>query len=176
MVIDLAFQSATDCGTFCCTARDGSSYQRVRRCFRKRGVREGLAQVADLWGQQGRHWGLQQVVETVLAALVLQIRSCHRLEERTRTGLPVWVGGMRLAPTHEATRQWILPQVDATEVRQLLVDQGRAEGRRTSVVTPEGAIRTWAIDGTWLWSGRRGGWPECRVQCGVGGIAGCGGR
>lgn len=147
--------------------RYSTFYKRVSRFFRKRGVREGLAQVSDPRGQQGRRWRLPQVLETVLAALVLQIRSCHRLDERTRTGPPLDVGGMRLAPIPDATLQWILPQLDATEVRQLLVDQVRAEVRRKSVVTPEGAIRTLAIDGKCLWSGRRGGCPECQVQGGV---------
>jgi hypothetical protein len=126
-----------------------------------------LGQVSDPRGLQGQRWGLPQVLETVLAALVLQIRSCHRLDERTRTGPPLEVGGMRLAPIPDATLPWMLPQVDATEVRQLLVDQVRAEVRRKSVVMPAGAIRTLAIDGQCLWSGRRGGCPACQVQGGV---------
>jgi hypothetical protein len=43
-------------------------YKRVSRFFRKRGVREGLAQVSD---PRGRRWPLRQVLETVRAGLVL---------------------------------------------------------------------------------------------------------
>jgi hypothetical protein len=138
--------------------------QRVSRFFRKRGVRERLAQVSDPRRAKGRRWPLPMVLETVLGALVLQIRSCHRLDEQGRTGPPQRVGELRLAPIPDATVQWILPQVDRAEVRQVLVESVRAEVRRKSVVTAAGALRTLAIDGKCLWSGRRGGCPDCQRQ------------
>jgi hypothetical protein len=99
------------------------------------------------------------VLETVLAGLVLQIRSCRRLDERPRTGPALWLGAMRLAPIPDATVQWILPRLDRREVRQVLVESVRAEVRRKSVVTPTGAIRHRGHpdpvpDGKSLWSGR----------------------
>jgi len=100
----------------------------------------------------------------VLGALLLQIRSCHQLDERTRMGPPRRMGELRLAPIPDATVPWILAQVDRGEVRQVLVDSVRAEVRRKSVVTPEAVIRTLAIDGKCLWSGRRGGCPDCQGQ------------
>ncbi len=99
-----------------------------------------------------------------VGALVLQIPSCHRLDERTRTGPPGQVGELTLAPIPDATVPWMLAQLDATEVRQVVGDSVRAEVRRKRVVTPDGAIRTLAIDGKCLWSGRRGGCPHCQVQ------------
>lgn len=45
----------------------------------------------------------------MLAALVLQFRGYHRLDEWTRTGPPLCVGGMRLAPIPDATVPWMLP-------------------------------------------------------------------
>jgi hypothetical protein len=104
------------------------------------------------------------VLETVLGALLLQIRSYHQLDEWTRTGPPRRVGELRLAPMPDATVQRLLPQMDRNEVRQVLVDSVRAEGRRKSVVTPTGAIRTLAIDGKCLWSGRRGGCPDGQLR------------
>src|SRR5687768_14037828 len=92
--------------------------KRVRRFFRKRRVQEQLAQVSDPRQAQGRRWPLRQVLETVVGALLLQIRSCHQVDERTRIGPPLWVGELRLAPIPDATLQWILPQVDRQEVRQ----------------------------------------------------------
>ena len=140
---------------------------RVSRFFRKRGVRERLAQVADPRDRRGRKWALSRVLETVLGALLLQIRSCHQWDEQTRTGPRRQVGELRLAPIPDATLQWILPQVDPTEVRQVLVDSVRAEVRRKSVTTPAGALRTLAIDGKCLWSGRRGGCKACQGQGGL---------
>ena len=67
--------------------------QRVSRFFRKRGVREGVAQVSDPRGRQDRRWPLPGVLETVLAGLVLQICGCRRLDERTPTSPPVWGRG-----------------------------------------------------------------------------------
>jgi hypothetical protein len=96
--------------------------------------------------------------------LLLQIGSCHRLDERTRTGPPLRVGELRLAPIPDATLQWILPQLNPEEVRQVVVKRVRAEVRRKSVVSPSGAIRTLAIDGKCLWRGRRGGCPDCQLQ------------
>jgi hypothetical protein len=58
----------------------------------------------------------------------------------------------------------MLPQVERDEVREVLVESVRAEVRRKSVVSPAGALRTLAIDGKCLWSGRRGGCPDCQVQ------------
>jgi Transposase DDE domain len=141
--------------------------KRVRRFFRKRRVQEQLAQVSDPRQARGRRWPWRQVLETVVGGLLLQIRSCHQVDERTRLGPPLWVGELRLAPIPDATLQWILPQVDRQEVRQLLVESVRAEVRRKSVVSPMGAVRTLAIDGKCLWSGRRGGCPDCQVQGGV---------
>lgn len=138
--------------------------KRISRFFRKRHVREQLAQVSDPRDPRGRRWALPQVLETVVGALLLQIPSCHRLDEQTRSGPPLRVGELALAPIPDATLQWILPQVDRTEVRQLVVDSVRAEVRRKSVTTPEGAIRTLAIDGKCLWSGRRGGCQDCQQQ------------
>lgn len=40
----------------------------------------------------------------------------------------------------------------------------RTEVWHKSVVTPAGVLRTLAIDGRGLWSGRRGGCPDCQVQ------------
>jgi hypothetical protein len=59
--------------------------------------------------------------------LVLQIRSCHRLDECTRTGPPLQAAELQLAPIPEATLQWILPQLAVREVRQVLVKSVRAE-------------------------------------------------
>lgn len=141
--------------------------KRVSRFFRKRSVRERLARVSDPRHPRGRRWALPQVLETVLGGLVLQFPSCHRLDEATRLGPPPRVGELRLAPIPDATLQWILPQVDRTEVRQLLVESVRAEVRRKSIRHPEGVLRTLAIDGKCLWSGRRRGCPDCQLQ-GVG--------
>jgi hypothetical protein len=146
--------------------------KRVGRFFRKRAVREQLARVSDPRRARGRRWALPQVLETVLGALVRQIPSGPRLEEQTRTGPPLRVGELRRAPIPEATRRWILPQLDRTEVRQVLVASGRAEVRRKSRVTPDGALRTWAIDGKCLWSGRRGGCQDCQEQGAVRGQRG----
>jgi hypothetical protein len=74
------------------------------------------------------------------------------------------VGELELAPIPDATLQWILPQLHLAEVRQLVVGSVRDEVRRKSVVAPAGAIRTLAIDGKCLWSGRRGGCGACQVQ------------
>jgi Transposase DDE domain len=140
------------------------AFKRVSRFFRKRGVRRQLAQVSDPRRARGRRWALPRVLETVVGALVLQIGSCHRLDERTRLGPPLQVAQLQLAPIPDATLQWILPQLEVREVRQVLVESVRAEVRRKSGVTPAGAIRTLAIDGKCLWSGRRGGCPDCQVQ------------
>src|ERR671918_141130 len=93
--------------------------KRVSRFFRKREVRGRLAQLSDPRSARGRRWPLLQVLEMVLGAL-LQIRSCHRLDEHTRTGPPLRMG----------------------------------EVRCKSAVSPDGVIRTLAIDGKCLWSGR----------------------
>jgi hypothetical protein len=138
--------------------------KRVSRFFRQRGVRERLAQVSDPRHLRGRRWALPQVLETVLGALVLQVPSCHRLDEATRIGPPPRVGELRLAPIPDATFQWILPQVDRTEVRQLVVGSVRAEGRRKSISHPDRGLHTLAIDGKCLWSGRRGGCQDCQCQ------------
>ncbi len=140
------------------------AFTRVSRFFRTRGVRQQLAHVSDPRKARGRRWALPRVLETGLGALVLQIRSCHRLDECTRTGPPLQAAELQLAPIPEATLQWILPQLDVREVRQVLVKSVRAEVRRKSVVTPAGALRTLAIDGKCLWSGRRGGCPACQMQ------------
>jgi hypothetical protein len=95
---------------------------------------------------------------------MLQIRSCHRLDERTRAGPALQVAEIRLAPIPAATLQWILPQVDVGAVRQMLVESVRAGVRRKSIVTPAGTLRTLAIEAKCGWSGRRGGWAACQVQ------------
>jgi hypothetical protein len=68
---------------------------------------------------------LPQVLETVLAGLVLQIGSCHRLDERTRTGPRLYVGEVRLVPIPNATIQWILPQPDRSTSWDVLVKSVR---------------------------------------------------
>ncbi|HSF29365.1 MAG TPA: ISAs1 family transposase [Candidatus Tectomicrobia bacterium] len=68
-----------------------------------------------------------------------------------------------MAPIPDATLQWMVPQVDRHEVRQVLVESVRAEVRRKSVRTPAGVLRTLAIDGKCLWRGERGG-PDCQQQ------------
>jgi hypothetical protein len=129
-------------------------------------VRERLAQVAAPRDRRGRQWALSRVLETGRGALLLQIRSCHQLDEQTRTGPRLQGGERRLAPIPAATLPWILPQLDPTEVRQVLVDSVRAEVRRKRVTTPAGAMRTLAIEGQGLWSGRLGGCKACQVQGG----------
>jgi hypothetical protein len=141
--------------------------QTCQAIFRKRAVQERLAQVSAPRQAQGRRWPWRQVLATVVGALILQIRSCHQVDERTRLGPPLRVGELRLAPIPDATLHWILPQVDRQEVRQRLVESVRAEVRRQSGVNPRGAVRTLAIDGQCLWSGRRGGCPDGQVQGGV---------
>jgi hypothetical protein len=142
-------------------------FTQVQRFFQKRRVRQQLAQVSDPRKARGRRWALPRVLETVVGALVLQIRSCHWLDERTRTGPPLQVGGLALAPIPEATLQWILPQLEVGEVRQVLVESVQAEVRGKSVVTPAGMLRPLASDGKCLWRGRRGGCPGCQLQGGV---------
>jgi hypothetical protein len=132
--------------------------------FRTRGVSERLAQVSDPRAARGRRWSLPQVLGTVLGALVLQVPSCHRLDETARTGPPRRVGELELAPIPDATWQWILPQLHLAEVRQLVVGCVPAEVRRKRVVALPEAIRTLAIDGKCLWSGWRGGCGACQVQ------------
>jgi hypothetical protein len=145
----------------------------MSRCFRKRRVRAQLSGVSDPRHARGRRWGLARGLETVVGALVLQTPSCHRLDERTRTGPPRRVGELRLAPMPDATLPWIVPQVDPTEVRRALVESVRAEVRRQRGVIPEGALRTLAIDGQWLWRGRRGGCAACQVHGEVRGTGSC---
>lgn len=139
---------------------------RVSRFFRKRGVRERLAQVADPRDRRGRQGALSRVLETVLGALLLPIRSGHQVDEQTRTGPRLQGGELRLAPLPDAPLPGILPQRDPTEGRQVLVDSVRAEVRRKSVTTPAGASRTLALDGKGLWRGRRGGCAACQGQGG----------
>jgi len=100
----------------------------------------------------------------VLGALILQIPRGHRRDETTRTGPPLWVGELALGPIPDATLQGILPQLELTEVRQMVVESVRAEVRRQRVVTPPGALRTLAIDGKCLWRGQRGGGADCQAQ------------
>ena len=138
--------------------------KRVSRFFRKRHVRERWCRVSDPRHARGRRWGLARGLETGFGALVLQLRRCHRLDERPRTGLARRGGELRLAPMPAATVPWLLPQVDRSDVRQVLGESVRAEVQRKRVVTPAGAMRTRAIDGQWLWRGRRGGCPDCQVQ------------
>jgi hypothetical protein len=100
----------------------------------------------------------------VLGALILPIPSGHRLDESTRTGPPLGVGELALGPLPDATLQWMLPPLERTEVRQMVVESVRAEVRRKRVVTPPGALRTWALDGKCLWRGKRGGCAACQAQ------------
>lgn len=102
----------------------------------------------------------------MLGALLLQSRSCHQVDEPMRTG-PRQAGELGRAPLPDAPRPWILPQRAPTAVRQGLVDSVRAEVRRQRVTTPAGAMRPLAIEGKWLWSGRRGGCTACQVQGGM---------
>src|SRR5262249_18753278 len=83
---------------------------------------------------------------------------------RARMGPRRRVGDLRLAPIPDATLQWILPQLDVTERRRVVVHSVQAEVRRQSVVSPPGMMRTLAIDGKCLGSGRRGGGPRCQGQ------------
>jgi hypothetical protein len=131
--------------------------KRVSRFFRQRSVPERLAQVSDPREARERRWSLRQVLETVLGALVRQVPSGHRLDETTRTSPPRRVGELELAPIPEAMLPWGLPQLDLTAVRQRVVGSVRDEVRRKRVIAPAGAMRTLAIDGKRLWSGRRGG-------------------
>ena len=86
------------------------------RFFRKRDVGGQLGRVADPQQAHGRRWTLLQVLETVVGGLLLQIRSCHQLDERTRTGPPRRVGERRLAPIPDARVQGILPWLEEVSV------------------------------------------------------------
>jgi hypothetical protein len=82
---------------------DSIACKRVRRFFWKRRVRQQLARVSASRKARGWRRALPEVFETVLGAWVLQIRSSHRLVERTRTGPPLQVAALRLTPLPDAT-------------------------------------------------------------------------
>ena len=100
---------------------------------------------------------MPRVVETGLGGWVCPIRRGHRGDEPTRPGPPRRVGELARAPMPAATVPGMLPHRDLTPGRHLVVASGRAEGRRQRVRTPDGVLRTWAMEGQWVWRGRRGG-------------------